>query len=255
MLRIWPWAMTSAHDDRQHDRAREAQVPRRDLAVIAQGQAVGGDPQRGGDGHHVAGHLAHHQAPHPEVGRRRQRDGDGEADDGLDRLQRALAPVVHAPEEHPQRRLERERDRQVGQARHQRQQPVVAVDGGDHRRQGQDDQAHRRRQRQLQRERVLELALLVGLVLLDEQLVDAHPLERDERDHGGRDDAVEPDLARAEQARDDQALDQDEPVDRRQEAGGDDRAPQRAPAQLGAGERQPVAHGPGARLPRASSTW
>ena len=156
-------------DDGEHDRGREAQVARGDLAVVAQGQAIRGDPQRGGDRDHVAGHLADDQAPHPQAGGRGERDGDDEADDRLDRLQRALAPVVHAPEEHPQRRLERERDRQVGEARHQRQQPVVAVDGGDHRRERQDDQAHRHRQPQLDRERVLELALLVGLLLLDER--------------------------------------------------------------------------------------
>ena len=60
---------------------------------------------------------------------------------------------------------------------------------------------------ELERERALELLLLVALVLLHERLVDADPLQRDQRRRGDRHDAVQADLLGPEQARDDQPLD------------------------------------------------
>ena len=119
---------------------------------------------------------------------------------------------------------------------------MVVVDRGDDGGEGEDDQAIADRQREFEREGELELAGLVGFVLLHERLVDPDPLQRDQRDHRGRDDAVEADLPGAQQAGDDQALDEDQRVDEDQEAGGDHRAAQRAPSQLGAREGQPVAH-------------
>ena len=128
---------------------------------------------------------------------------------------------------------------------------MVVVDRGDHRGEGEDHQRHADRERELEREGELELPGLVGLVLLHERLVDADPFERDQRDHRGRDDAVEADLPRAQQPRHDQPLDEHQRVDEDQEARRDHRPAQRPPAQLGAREGQPVAH---RALPSRTST-
>ncbi len=235
--------------DGDQDRRGEAQVARRHSPVEPQTQPVRRRDDRRPDRNDHAHNLADDQAPHAEVGRRRQRDRDEERHGWLDRLERALAAVFHATEEHPQRRLQREREREVGQTHGQREQLMILIDERDERRTGQDDQRHARGQPEFQRERELEFLLLVGLVLLNVELVDPDLLERDQRQHERRDDAVEPDLGRAEQARHHETLNEHECVDQDQKAAGDERAAHRALAQFLPREREPVAH------PDRTSTW
>ena len=120
-------------DERDEDGHREAQVAPRHGAVVAQRQAIGRGGQRGDDAREVAGRRADDEAPHAHAGRG-ERDGDREGDHRHHGLQQALARVVHAAEEDPRRRLQREGQRQVGGGGGQRQQPVVVVHRGHHRR-------------------------------------------------------------------------------------------------------------------------
>jgi hypothetical protein len=240
--------------ERHEDPGAEGQVAPGDGAIEAQGERVGRQRERHGARHQVAGGLADDDRPHAEGRRRRQRHRDGEGDQRLDGLQRALARVVHAPEEDPQRGQQRQGKRQPRDAEREPQQPRLAVRRGeDGSEQGQDHGGNRG-QRKLQREGELVLALEVLGLVGHEGLVDAHALEGQHGDDGGRDNPVEADLAGPQQARHDQPLTQDEAVDGDEEGRRDDRPAHRAGAQLRAREVQARAHAaPHRRAASASS--
>ncbi len=234
------------HDERRERRRehpdREAQVAPRGRRVPPQGERVRRRAHGRDHAREVPHRRADHEAPHARAaGGERHRHG--ERDDRDDALQQALAGEVHAAEEDPGRRLERERERQVRGRGHEGEQSRVAVERRDDRRQRAQDQREDGRDRELEREGALELERLLGLVLGDERLVDAHPLEADDghRRHGH--DAVEPDRRRAQQPRDDQPLGEHEEVDPRKRDGVDQRAADDPPPQLAARDRRPVGGG------------
>ena len=173
-----------------------------------------------------------------------------------------LADEVHTPEEDPGGRLQREREREVGDRDREPDQPVVAVDARHERRARRDGERERRGQGELECERALELLLLALLRLLDERLVDPHPLQDDDRHCRGGHDPVQADRSRAEKDRDDQALHEHERLGPTEEEPVHDRAARRTTPQLGTWEREAlVGHaadrgsrtGPHARAARAGS--
>ena len=215
----------------------------------AQAQRIGGDEGGQARGHNVPHQSADHEGPHLEA-RQQEAQGGHERGDRRGALNDPLPYEVHAPEKDPRGRLQREGDRQVGQREHQRGERPVAVSHGHDGRQQHEHHREDAAEHEIDGEGALEGQLLVVVVLLDVLLVDPHLLQREQRDHRDRDDAVETDLLGSEQPGHHHLLDHHDALGQHQEGPVHDRPASHAASQLGAGEAEAL----GCHVPRLDRT-
>ncbi len=168
-------------------------------------------------------------------------------DDRVHRLERPLTGELHAPVEHPQRRLERQRRQHEQQHEAGGDDPRLVVDHGQQRDRRGDEQPDRDVERRLERERALEGELLVVLVLLDVGVRDAHLLEPRQRPEADEQDAPDAVVRRREEEREQKAAGQPEQADHHREAAVDQRAARRVLAQAA----PPQVEAPGRHRARA----